>query len=303
VRKLTHGLAANKASGRALRHAKVRTMSAPAPRALSGFFDRPGRLVGVVHLPPLPGSAGAPLDAGAAIEAALVRAMADAQALEAGGIDALIVENFGDAPFYGGAVPPATVAALARACAAVRAAVKVPVGVNVLRNDALAAISIAAACGLDFIRVNVHAGAMVTDQGVIEGRAAETLAERRRLGADRVAIWADVLVKHAAPLAGDRDTLLPQLAEDTFRRGRADALLVSGAGTGKGTSLADVSVVRRAVPEAPVVVGSGVTLETVRATLEVAHAAIVGTWTKVDGRVDRPVDRERVKALVAEARR
>ncbi len=285
---------ANKASGRALAHANL--------RAMHPFFARPGRLVGVVHLTPLPGSALAPAGADAAMDAALAPALADARALESGGMDALIVENFGDAPFHRGAVPPATVAALARACSAVRGAVKLPLGVNVLRNDALAAVSIAAACGLDFVRVNVHAGAMVTDQGVIEGQAAETLAERRRLGADRVALWADVLVKHATPLAGSRADLLPQMAEDTFRRGRADALLVSGSGTGKGTSLDDVLAVKRAVPEAPIVVGSGVTLETVRDTLAVAHGAIVGTWTKFDGRVDRPVDVERVKALVARAR-
>jgi len=278
-------------------------MPTPAPRALPPFFDRPGRLVGVVHLLPLPGTAGAPALAEEAMAAALARAVDDAKALEAGGMDAVIVENFGDAPFYKDAVPRATVAALARACAAVRTAVHVPVGVNVLRNDALAAIAIAAACGLEFVRVNVHAGAMVTDQGVIEGKAADTLVERRRLGAERVWLWADVLVKHATPLAGARAELLPQMAEDTFRRGRADALIVSGSGTGKGTSLDDVAIVRHAVPEAPVVVGSGVTLETVRATLAEAHAAIVGTWTKKEGRVDRPVDAERVRALVSEARR
>jgi len=148
----------------------------------------------------------------------------------------------------------------------------------------------------------VHAGAMVTDQGVIEGRAAETLALRRGLGAEDVAIWADVLVKHATPLAGTRAELLPQMAEDTFRRGRADALIVSGAGTGKGTSLDDVAVVRRAVPEAPVLVGSGTTIETAHATLAAGHGAIVGTWVKQQGDVSRPVDVERVKAFVQAAR-
>jgi membrane complex biogenesis BtpA family protein len=277
-------------------------MSAPAHRPAPAFFDRPARLVGVVHLLPLPGTDGAPAHAADAMRAALELALADARALEVGGFDAIIVENFGDAPFYKDDVPKATVAALARACAEVRRAVALPLGVNVLRNDAGAAIAIAAACGFDFVRVNVHAGAMVTDQGVIEGRAAATLAERRRLGAESVALWADVLVKHADPLAGQRTALLPQVAEDTFRRGHADALIVSGAGTGKSASLDDVAAVKRAVPEARVVVGSGVTLETVRATLAIADAAIVGTWTKADGRVDRPVDVERVRALVSAAR-
>jgi hypothetical protein len=261
-----------------------------------------GVLIGVVHLAPLPGAAFAPARATNAMRAALDEALADLAALQDGGMDAVIVENFGDTPFHGAAVPPATVAALAAIAHELRRAARVPLGVNVLRNDARAAIAIAAACGLDFIRVNVHSGAMVTDQGLLEGRAAETLAERRRLGAEAVAILADVLVKHAAPLAGTRAELLPQVAEDTFRRGGADALIVSGAGTGKAAALDDVAVVRCAVPEAPVLVGSGVTVETVRATLAAGHGAIVGTWVKQEGRVERPVDVERVRRLVAAAR-
>jgi membrane complex biogenesis BtpA family protein len=260
------------------------------------------RLIGVVHLAPLPGTAGAPARAADAMRRVIDGALFDAAALEAGGLDGAIVENFGDAPFRRSAVPASIVAALTAACVEVRRAVKFPLGVNVLRNDVGSALGIAAACGASFVRVNVHAGAMVTDQGVIEGDAAETLALRRALGADDIAIWADVLVKHATPLAGSRAELLPQMAEDTFRRGRADALIVSGAGTGKGTSLGDVEVVRRAVPEAPVLVGSGTTLESARATLAAAHGVIVGTWIKQDGKVDRPVDVERVRQFVQAAR-
>jgi len=266
------------------------------------FLSGGRRLIGVVHLAPLPGTAGAPARAADAMRRAIDGALADAAALEAGGFDGAIVENFGDAPFHRSVVPASIVAALSFACAEVRRAVRFPLGVNVLRNDVASALSIAAAGGYQFVRVNVHAGAMVTDQGVIEGSAAETLALRRALGADDVAIWADVLVKHATPLAGTRADLLPQMAEDTYRRGRADALIVSGAGTGKGTSLGDVAIVRKAVPEAPVLVGSGTTLETVRATVDACHGAIVGTWVKQDGKVDRPVDVARVRVIVQAAR-
>jgi len=266
------------------------------------FLSGGRRLIGVVHLAPLPGTAGAPARASDAMRRVIDGALFDARALEAGGFDGAIVENFGDAPFHRSQVPASIVAALTAACTEVRRAVKFPLGVNVLRNDVQSALSIAAACGYAFVRVNVHAGAMVTDQGVIEGAAAETLALRRALGADDVAIWADVLVKHATPLAGTRAELLPQMAEDTYRRGRADALIVSGAGTGKGTSLDDVATVRKAVPEAPVLVGSGTTLSSVKGTLDACHGAIVGTWVKQDGKVDRPVDVARVREIVQAAR-
>ena len=256
-------------------------------------------LVGVIHLDPLPESPRYRGD----LPAIAASAARDARALAEAGFDGIIVENFGDAPFHRSQVPASIVAALTAACMEVRRAVKFPLGVNVLRNDVESALSIAGACGCQFVRVNVHAGAMVTDQGVIEGSAASTLALRRALGlSDDVAIWADVLVKHATPLAGSRAELLPQMAEDTFRRGRADALIVSGAGTGKGTSLDDVGVVRRAVPEAPVLVGSGTTLASIKATLDACHGAIVGTWVKQDGKVDRPVDVARVREIVSAAR-
>src|SRR5512132_504123 len=154
------------------------------------FLPGGRRLIGVVHLAPLPGTAGAPPRAADAMRRAIDLALADAASLEAGGFDGAIVENFGDAPFHRSEVPAAIVAALTAALMEVRRAVRFPLGVNVLRNDVRSALSIAAACDCQFVRVNVHAGAMVTDQGVIEGSAAETLALRRALGIEDVAIWA-----------------------------------------------------------------------------------------------------------------
>src|SRR5436190_1191233 len=96
------------------------------------LFQRSPVLIGVVHLLPLPG---APLYGGS-MQRVLERASADARALVRGGCDALIAENFGDTPFHPQHVPPETVAALARALVALRAAhPRLPLGVNVLRND------------------------------------------------------------------------------------------------------------------------------------------------------------------------
>src|SRR3989441_1200801 len=164
--------------------------------ALPSLFSARRKLfIGVVHLLPLPGSP----RWGEGIKGLIERAVADARAYERGGADAVIVENFGDAPFTKGGVPPETVAAMAAAGAAVRAAVRLPVGFNVLRNDARAALGLCAACGGSFIRVNVHAGVMLTDQGLMEGNAYETVRYRQQL-CPQAQILADVHVKHAAPL-------------------------------------------------------------------------------------------------------
>jgi membrane complex biogenesis BtpA family protein len=269
------------------------------PLDLAATFGTPSPVVGMVHLPPLPGAPEYDPDGGR--EAVLGRARADARALVDGGVDALIVENYGDAPFYAADVPDHVVAEMTRAATAVTAAVDCPVGINVLRNDATAAVSVAAAVGAAFVRVNVHTGARVTDQGVIEGRAAETLRLRDRLDAD-VAVLADVAVKHSAPL-GERD--LGAAVADTIDRGRADGLVVSGPATGSVTDADDLRTVVAARddtdPEVPVFVGSGVTADSVADLLSVADGAIVGTALKEGGATTNPVDPERVRSVVGAA--
>jgi len=251
------------------------------------------RLVGMVHLGPLPGS---PRFSGG-LDGVLERAVTDALALAEAGFDAVMVENFGDAPFFADDVPKVTVAAVTRAVAVVRDAVQVPVGVNVLRNDALAALAVAAATGAAMIRVNVLAGTMATDQGTITGRSAEVGRMRAAL-APGVAVLADVFVKHAVPPPG---LTLADAARDTFERGGADALVVTGRGTGSAAAAADLAAVRAAVPTAPLYVGSGVTPATVRDLLDAADGVIVGTAIKAGGVTTAPVDPGRAAALVAAA--
>lgn len=246
-------------------------------------------LVGVVHLLPLPGAPRYRHRFGAV----LGRAVADARAYAQGGAGALLLENFGDIPFTRGPVPPETVAAMAVVARAVRAAVNLPLGFNVLRNDARAALGLCAACGGRFIRVNVHTGAMVTDQGLIEGDAHNTIRERQRL-CPAVQIFADVQVKHAVPLG---PMPLEIAAVDAVERGLADALIVSGVGTGQPTDPRDVERVRAVCPRAKILVGSGVTTENVRDYLRWVDGVMVGSSLKMEGRPANPVDVRRVKAL------
>jgi membrane complex biogenesis BtpA family protein len=247
-------------------------------------------LIGVVHLGPLPGS---PRWWGG-LESLIELAVKDARAYEHGGAHALFIENFGDVPFTKGNVAPETIAAMAAAGRAIRQAVTLPLGFNVLRNDACAALALCAVCGGAFIRVNVHTGAMLTDQGLIEGNAYDTLRYRQRI-CPQAQIFADVHVKHAVPLG---NWTIEDAARDTVERGLVDALIVSGAGTGLATDLADVERVRRTCPATKILLGSGVTLENVRDYLPVADGFIVASSLKVAGRLSNPVDPKRVAALV-----
>lgn len=243
----------------------------------------------MVHLLPLPG---APLFRGSLGEV-IDRALGDARAIGESGCTGLLFENLGDRPFFKDRVPAETIAAMTRVIAEAVREVRLPFGVNVLRSDAPAALAIAAATGAAFVRINVHTGAMVTDQGIIEGRAAETLRLRTAIAPD-VAIFADHLVKHAVPLA-PADAL--QSAKDLRLRGLADAVIISGIETGDPPDPSMLQRVREVI-DSPLLVGSGLTAENAAAFSE-ADGAIVGTAMKEGGWVDAPVDPRRAAAIVA----
>jgi uncharacterized protein len=253
------------------------------------LFQSEKPLIGMVHLLPLPGSPRYDGDP-AAVEQ---RAIEDARALAAAGFDGLIVENYGDAPFLPGLVGPETCAVMTSLVLSVVTTTRLPIGVNVLRNDARTALAVANATGARFIRVNVHTGATATDQGVIEGKAHQTLRERRRLRAD-VAILADILVKHGRPI-GTGDPALA--AKDAVGRGLADALVVTGHATGADADPNLLKAATDAVPGTPVLLGSGLKIENVATLAPLAAGAIVGTSVKVDGITTNPVDPERAERL------
>jgi uncharacterized protein len=252
--------------------------------------DKP--VIGTIHLLPLPGShrfAGN-------VEAICERAEQEAAAFTSGGAHGLIVENFFDAPFAKNHVDTAT--ACAMVTKRIMSITSLPVGINVLRNDAMTAMSVAMTAGAKFIRVNVFTGAMITDQGVIEGCAHELLNYRRMLGADhQVRIFADVMVKHAAPLSDA--VSIGQAAIETVERGMADAVIVSGIMTGSAPDMADIHAVRHAVSKTPLIIGSGTTKENVSSFLNAADGVIVASSLKRQGQIENPVDVERVRAFVS----
>lgn len=250
-------------------------------------------LIGVLHLAPLPGSP----DFGGDVPAIRDRAVREAGILAEAGYDSLIVENFGDLPFVKDHVGPETVAAMALVVEAVKASTGLPVGVNVLRNDYASALGVAAACGCEFIRVNVLVGAYVTPEGVIEGRPAEVLRLRRQVAPETL-VFADICVKHARPLAG---TTIDEDALDAVERGRADCLIITGVRTGGEASAEDVRVVKTRLGQehlaVPVLVGSGVTESNAREMLELSDGVIVGSYIRKMGRAGNEIEPARAARL------
>jgi uncharacterized protein len=252
-------------------------------------------VIGMLHVPALPGSPRNTLGFTAVVDWVL----RDADALVRGGVDGLIIENFGDVPFHPRQVPPHTIAFLTALAHEAGRSFNRPLGINVLRNDASGALAIASAAGAKFIRVNIHTGARLTDQGLIEGEADRTLRYRRLLASD-VKIFADVDVKHSAPLA-PRD--LKDEVEDTISRGCADAIIVSGRATGRETAIEDLERAGEAAGSTPVLAGSGVDESNLLEILRAADGVIVGTALKQDGLSSNPVEAERVRSFMAHKNR
>jgi membrane complex biogenesis BtpA family protein len=257
---------------------------------LTQIFKTEHPVIGVVHLLPLPTSP----RWGNSLKAVIARAEQEATALASGGVDGLIVENFFDAPFTKECVDPAVVSAMSLVVQRLMNLVTLPIGVNVLRNDARSALAIATCTRAHFIRVNVLTGVMATDQGLIEGCAHELLRYRRELGSE-VKIFADVLVKHARPLGSPN---LTTAVQETIERGLADAVILSGWATGSPPSLEDLELASAAAGDTPVLIGSGASWENIPRLIQAADGVIVSSSLKRHGQIEQPIDPIRVSQFV-----
>jgi membrane complex biogenesis BtpA family protein len=256
------------------------------------ILDHERPVVGMVHLLPLPGS---PRYEGSR-DVVRSAALRDAEVLAEGGVQGILVENYGDSPFFPDRVPAYVVAEMTALASEIGRATGLPLGINVLRNDGSAAVAVAHAAGARFVRINVFCGVRATDQGLISGKAHEVLRERSLLGAESIRILADVDVKHSRPV-GELD--LGDEVRDCLERGGADGVIVSGSRTGSPVDLDRVRLAKECARGAPVWIGSGVSPQNVEQILVEADGLIVGTAFKVDGVTSNPVDPERVRSLIA----
>lgn len=257
---------------------------------LNQIFKTLNPIIGVVHLLPLPTSP----RWGGDLKVVIDRAEQEATALASGGVHGIIVENFFDAPFPKNAVDPAVVSAMTLVIHQLKQMVTLPIGINVLRNDARSALAIAACVNAPFIRVNVLTGVMATDQGLIEGQAHELLRYRRELGSD-VKILADVLVKHARPLSSPN---LTTAVQETIQRGLADGIILSGWATGSPPNLEDLELASAAARGTPVFIGSGASWENIPQLIQAVDGVIVSSSLKRRGQIEQPIDPNRVRQFV-----
>ncbi len=236
-------------------------------------------IIGVLHLKPLPGSPHY-----TSFDDVIEHAIKNARKLEEGGVDAILVENYGDRPYFQRAGSE-TIACMTSVMKDIKREISIPLGVNVLRNDPIAASAIAKAVGAKFIRVNQPIFPSASPEGFLEPSSAFLARYIRQIDL-RVRIFADISVKHAVHFAEIDDYL------DSIERAFADCIVVTGKATGKPPDIDELKKVKEKAT-LPVFVGSGVNAENIDLFRKHADGFIVGTYFK-DG---EEVNVEKVRRL------
>jgi membrane complex biogenesis BtpA family protein len=258
------------------------------------MFGSEKPIIGMIHLKPLPGS---PLYDGSGLSNTIECALEDAEMLLNGGVNGLEVENYGDASYFPDTAPPDTIASLSIVAHEIRKGYPETILGICLLSDPMASIAIAHSVKAQFIRATFFTEASVDVSGLVLRRPHEILRYRKFLDPS-IKIFADVHIKHAAPLA------YRPIEESAYDAAYflADAVIVSGKHTGFPTNVEDVKKVKTVLPDEPVLIGSGTRLENVEELLSYADGAIVGTSFKVDGVSVNPVDVQRTKAFMSKVK-
>lgn len=263
-----------------------------SPGVARKLFEKRGAVVGMIHLPALPGTP----HGGRPVGEIVAAARREAETLAGAGVDALLIENMHDRPYLRAGAGPEIVSAMTAAACAVRSAVGLPCGVQVLAGANEEALAVALGAGLDFIRAEGFVFAHVADEGIIEGCAGRLLRARRTWGAESVRIFADIKKKHSShAITADVSIAETAKAAEFFC---ADGVIVTGTATGEAVNIEDLAVVKKAT-SLPVLIGSGATVENAAEMFSFADAIIVGSFIKKGGHWEAPLDPERIKAFVS----
>ncbi len=267
--------------------------------SIDTILGRSKPLIGMVHVGALPGTPFAAESVGVIARLAAKEAVLLAEA----GFDALIIENMHDRPYLKRHVGPEIVSAMTRIGIAVRAAVgdRIPLGVQILAGANHEALATAQAIDAQFIRTEGFVFASVADEGLLdEADAGPLLRYRRTIGAEHIAVFADIKKKHSShAITSDVDIAEMARAAEFFG---ADGVVVSGTATGQPTAIDDLRTVGEAT-SLPILVGSGAAPDSLVDLWAHASAVIVGSYIKESGRWDKPVDALRVREMVAAARK
>jgi uncharacterized protein len=261
---------------------------------LTDVFKSPKPVIAMLHLSALPGDPGYDMTAG--ISAVVARAKRELDALQAGGVDGVMISNEFSLPYLT-QTEPITAISMARVIAELLPDISVPYGVNVLW-DGRASIDLAVATGAQWVR-EIFTGVYASDFGLWNTNVGEVARHRQRIGAGQVKLLFNI-VPESARYLGDRS--LQSITQSTVFATSPDGICVSGLTAGAPTDSQSLKIVKDAAGDVPVFVNTGVRDDNVAEQLAIADGAVVGTYFKEDGVFENRVSLPRVQKLMAAVR-
>lgn len=262
----------------------------------SPLFTATCPLIGMIHVAALPGTPQNSLTP----EAIIDLAVREAEIYREAGVDGIAIENMHDVPYLNREVGPEITALMAVLGKEVKRASNLPTGIQVLAGANKAALAIALAAGLDFVRAEGFVFSHIADEGMIHADGAELLRYRKMIGADHIRIFTDIKKKHSAhAITADVSIEETARAAEFFL---SDGVIITGSSTGLAANPSELAAVKKSV-NIPVWVGSGITPENIGTFFPVCDGMIIGSYFKKDGDWKNGVEPQRVQALVEKIHR
>lgn len=222
-------------------------------------------------------------------------AVAEAKQYEDAGLDAVMIENMHDVPYLKGSVGPEITASMAVVAKAIRDAVKLPLGIQILAGANKEALAVAKAANFQFIRAEGFVFGHVADEGYIDSCAGELMRYRKAIGAEDIFVFTDIKKKHSShALTADVDIDETAHAAEFFL---SDGVIITGSSTGKAVYLSELKSLKDKI-HIPVLIGSGITADNIHEYWDYASAFIVGSHFKEEGYWENPICEKRLNSFL-----
>lgn len=245
-------------------------------------------VIGMIHLKKLPIG-----NTTVSLEEVLTSAKNDLLALEKGGADAAIVENYFNLP-YANNIERTTLIAYTNILTKLIEISNIPLGVNLQYTSGAEEIEIATVCDASFIRSETFVETRGGSFGILYPQATKIMSYKNQ-SKSNVSVFADINVKHTYPIINQS---IEYSVDEAIKAG-ADALILTGIKTGKSPTVEDAKKFKKMAGEKSVFIGSGIKENNIRDFLNYADGVIVGTSIKENGQIDNPVDVKKVKRLIS----
>ncbi|XP_023233015.1 uncharacterized protein F13E9.13, mitochondrial-like isoform X2 [Centruroides sculpturatus] len=207
-------------------------------------------------------------------------------------VDGILIENMHDIPYI---LPdrsgPEVTSVMTRICSEIKCLISdIPCGVQLLAGNNEAAMAVALAAGLQFIRVEGFVFGHLADEGFIQGCAGTLLRQRKIIGADNILVFTDIKKKHCShAITSDLNTKDIAKAAEFFL---SDGVILTGSTTGDPPCPNEVSDVLHSI-SIPVILGSGITINNIH-LYNSCCGMIVGSHFKIGDNWSKAIEENKV---------